>query len=91
MNDLRKELLGESTGLTTPKITINKKYIVILSTFVILGWYIGTLLFGTNSIIRLTDLQEEVNSLKNTVELLKNDNARLQKELFEIEQIRGEN
>ncbi len=55
----------------------------------IFGWYISMLLFGTNSVIRLSELRDELTLLKNNVEKTKQENAKLQKELFELKQLRG--
>ena len=92
MNEFREELLGGLEKSTTPsKPLFNKKYIFLSIVVLIFGWYIGILLFGTNSIIRLNELESELENLENKTEKVTKENAYLQKELFEIRQIRGEN
>ncbi|MCV6607204.1 MAG: hypothetical protein OIF32_03235 [Campylobacterales bacterium] len=92
MNSIRDELLeGESKRLTTPKFKINKKYLFIFIPLFVFGWYITVLLFGTNSVIRLSELSTELENLKNSVKIIKEENAKLQKELFELKQLRGTN
>ncbi|WP_200762820.1 FtsB family cell division protein [Nitrosophilus alvini] len=54
---------------------------------VLLGLYIGTLLFGKNSVEVLFELQEQEKLLKKEVNRLKQENAKLQKEYFELKQL----
>ena len=91
MNAIQEELLGESKKLALPNIKINRKYLFIFVPIVVFGWYIVILLFGTNSVIRLQDLTFELENLKDSVKTIKEKNSLLQKELFEIQQLRGIN
>ena len=91
MNAIQEELLGESKKLALPNIKINRKYLFIFVPIVVFGWYIVILLFGTNSVIRLQDLSFELENLKDSVKTIKEKNSLLQKELFEIQQLRGIN
>ncbi|MBD5166888.1 MAG: hypothetical protein HDT11_01065 [Helicobacter sp.] len=59
-------------------------WIVLLVCIALLGVYIGTLFFGANSLEVLLDLRQKQNALNIKVENLQNDNARLQKEYFEL-------
>lgn len=59
-------------------------WIVLLVCILLLGVYIGTLFFGANSLEVLLDLRQKQNALNIKVENLQNDNARLQKEYFEL-------
>ena len=59
-------------------------WIVLLVCIALLVVYIGTLFFGANSLEVLLDLRQKQNALNIKVENLQNDNARLQKEYFEL-------
>lgn len=50
----------------------------------IAGIYIGNLLFGSNSLSILLELQEKKEKMRQEVNFLTNQNAKLQKELFEL-------
>lgn len=50
----------------------------------IAGIYIGNLLFGSNSLSILLELQEKKEKIHQEVNFLTNQNANLQKELFEL-------
>jgi hypothetical protein len=91
LNAIQEELLGETKKLTLPNIKISRKFLYIFLPIVVFGWYIIILLFGTNSIIRLQDLSYELENLKDSVTTIKKKNSLLQKELFEIQQLRGIN
>jgi len=56
--------------------------IVVLS-----GIYIGVILFGQNSLEVLLNLEEYENFLQSEVSTLKVENASLQKELFELNEL----
>lgn len=56
--------------------------IVVLS-----GVYIGVILFGENSLQVLLNLEEYETFLKEEISTLKNENASLQKELFELKEL----
>lgn len=59
-------------------------WIVLVVCIALLGMYVGTLFFGANSLEVLLDLRQKQNALNIKVETLQNDNARLQKEYFEL-------
>lgn len=59
-------------------------WIVLVVCIALLGMYVGTLFFGANSLEVLLDLRQKQNALNIKVEILQNDNARLQKEYFEL-------
>ncbi len=51
------------------------------------GIYIGILMFGTNSLEVLFELQDYEEYLNTEIVRLKNENANLQKEYFELKEI----
>ncbi len=59
-------------------------WLVLLLAVLVLGIYIGTLFFGTNSLEVLLDLRKKENELNYKVEQLRSENAQLQKEYFEL-------
>ena len=63
------------------------KFSFLLSIVLILGIYIGVLLYGTNSLEVLFELQDYEYYLQNEIARLKSENADLQKEYFELKEI----
>jgi len=55
------------------------------------GIYIGIILFGENSLQVLLNLEEYETFLHEEVAELKNENASLQKELFELKELDPDN
>jgi len=87
MSDLLDEIEAEQSlparyfGLSWKKLSLFS-LIVILS-----GIYIGIILFGENSLQVLLNLDEYENFLVQEVSTLKIQNASLQKELFELNEL----
>ena len=65
------------------KLGITKLFLLI-SVIIALGFYVGNLLYGINSLSVLDNLTNKEVFLKTTIEKLKEENARLQKEYFEL-------
>jgi len=62
----------------------------ILSLFIVVlffGLYIGDVLFGKSSLDVLLNLQEDKDTLVSKIKSLKEENAILQKEFFELRQL----
>jgi len=53
----------------------------------VLGTYIGVLVFGENSLMVLNRLQKEQQSLKDERKQLQSSNQKLQKDYFELKQL----
>ena len=64
-----------------------RSLVLIFIGIVALGFYIGVLLFGENSILALNRLEREKQRLEQTERELKVQNQKLQKEYFEILQL----
>jgi len=64
-----------------------KSLVAILIGVVLLGLYIGVLLFGENSIPVLNKLKNEENYLNKKRQEIKISNQKLQKEYFELLQL----
>lgn len=64
-----------------------QKFFLLLALVIVLGIYLGVLLYGTNSLEVLFGLQDYENYLQNEVVRLKKENAELQREYFELKEI----
>ena len=64
--------------------------VIILAIVSGFGIYIGNLLFGTNSIEVLTNVQTQQSYLKQKLISLQKNNAKLQKEYFELKNLEPE-
>ena len=64
-----------------------KSILLILVGIVLLGLYIGVLLFGENSLTVLNRLEHDKERLKQERREIKTSNQRLQKEYFELLQL----
>lgn len=81
MNDIlrdfsrqRDELLGLSL----------RQLVIFVAIVFALGIYVGELLFGTNSLEIYMRLEDRTENLKNEVSALQRENAKLQKDYFEL-------
>lgn len=63
------------------------KFIILVTLISGVGLYMGLLLYGTNSIEVLTSLQDYQEYLQVEIDRLKNDNAELQREFFELKEL----
>jgi hypothetical protein len=79
--DTKQSLTQKYLGLSIGKFVA----LFLLVTF--LGVYLGVLLYGTNSLEVLFGLQEYEDYLKDEIVRLKNENAELQREYFELKEI----
>ncbi|WP_457749384.1 hypothetical protein [Sulfurimonas sp.] len=64
-----------------------QKFFLLFALVILLGIYLGVLLYGTNSLEVLFGLQDYENYLQNEVVHLKKENAELQREYFELKEI----
>jgi len=63
------------------------KLLFAVSVVLLLGIYIGILLFGDNSLEVLLQLEEYETYLQDEIKSLKSENASLQKEYFELKEL----
>lgn len=63
------------------------KFLFLLGVVLFLGVYIGILLYGTNSVEVFLGLEDYETFLQDEIVRLKNENAMLQKEYFELKEI----
>jgi len=64
-----------------------KSILLILTGIVALGFYVGVLLFGDNSLSVLTALQKEKRALTQERSSIKQHNQKLQREYYELLQL----
>jgi len=91
MNEFKEELVtqpssGRGGPLTSPYFKIFLLFFMIAVTAV----YVGNLLFGSNSYSTILYLEEHRDGLRAEIERLKEQNAKYQKEYFELKRIGGE-
>lgn len=77
----RQSLTERYLGLSLPKFLIAVFFVLVL------GTYIGLLLFGDNSLEVLLELEEYERYLQEEISRLKAENADLQKEYFELKEL----
>ncbi|PAF49805.1 hypothetical protein BKH41_00425 [Helicobacter sp. 12S02232-10] len=65
-------------------IYVNRAIIISFLILMVIGAYTGYLLFGTNSIEVLISVKDKRTSLQESVQTLQYENAKLQKQLFEL-------
>ncbi len=83
--------LEDSRDIIERYLGLRTKTFLLLATFVILmGIYIGVILYGKNSVNVLLQLQTYESYLHDEIKKLKHENAKLQKEYFELKEISGE-
>jgi hypothetical protein len=86
----QEELLADDLPKTWPEIHLGLtwKRITLIAVLVILaGVYLGNLFFGANSLDAMWQIQEYESTLSQEVKQLKEDNALMQKEYFELKEI----
>ncbi len=90
MRESVEELLEESKPKRGLTVSLLLKFGAAVAVIVAVGVYIGNILFGTDSVEVLIDLQNKKENLKREVQRLKEENAALQKEYFELKQLEPE-
>jgi hypothetical protein len=63
------------------------KFLLLIFLVLGMGVYIGIILYGTNSLEVFLGLQDYEQYLQNEIYRLKNENAELQREYFELKEI----
>ena len=63
------------------------KFFILLTLVLLIGIYIGIILYGTNSLEILVGLNDYSVYLEEEIDSLKKENAQLQREYFELKEI----
>jgi len=79
--DIPKSLAQKYLGISWTRLTIIGLIVIAF------GIYIGNLLFGDNSLAAFLELQEYQENLGIEVKKLKEENALMQKEYFELKEL----
>ncbi len=87
MSEILKEFEDETDKRESKKFSFYLKIFTLLVVVVGFGIYVGDMLFGVSSLDVLLDLQSEKKILQESVESLKQSNAILQKEYFELKDL----
>lgn len=91
MNEIRDELQKTPRGLTKTIFSKRNTRIVLLFCMTVLfAIYVGDLLFGFSSYSTILSLEEQKENITQEIEVLKVQNAKYQKEYFELKRIGGE-
>lgn len=80
-DDFDQSFSERKFGLSTPKFLL----VIAISCITLL--YLWILVFGDNSILILVDLEEYQDFLTDDIERLKSENAALQKQFFELQEL----
>ena len=82
------EDIDTSQGITQKYLGLSLgKFFLLFIIVILLGVYLGVLLYGTSSLEVLLNLQEYESYLSNEIIRLKSENAQLQREYFELKEI----
>jgi len=86
----KHQVLEEFKTPTKRSFFLILKISILVIAVVGLGVYVGNLLYGKNSLEVLLSLQDKKYLLKSEIQKYKNENAKLQKEYFELLQLEPE-
>ncbi|PAF42665.1 hypothetical protein [Helicobacter sp. 11S03491-1] len=81
---MKENLFPQGYARLWRKIYVNRVLIIIFLVLMATGAYMGYLLFGTNSIEVLISVKDKKAALQESVQRLQYNNAKLQKQLFEL-------
>jgi cell division protein FtsB len=87
----KDRVLDEFSNSKRERLTFVLKIASLVLMVVILGVYVGDLLFGKSSLEVLLNLQEKKSELKQQIKAYKKSNALLQKNYFELLQLEPDN
>lgn len=87
-NEELYDKIDNSQSVTQKYLGISfAKFLLMFFMVIGFGIYLGMLLYGTNSLEVLFGLQDYETFLQSEVDRLKNENAELQREYFELKEI----
>jgi hypothetical protein len=87
-NEELYDTIDNSQSVTQKYLGISfAKFLLMFFMVIGFGIYLGMLLYGTNSLEVLFGLQDYETFLQTEVDRLKNENAELQREYFELKEI----
>ena len=90
MNEILEELEQPKRRKTFDFSSGVWKLAALFALVAIFAVYTGSLLFGQNSVSTLFSLEDKRDHLKSEIEKLKEQNAKYQKEYFELKRLEGD-
>ncbi len=87
MNEILEEFEDDIAKRDSKGVSFYLKIVSLVVVVIGFGIYVGDMLFGKNSLDVLLNLQSEKQILEKSVDNLKNENAVLQKEYFELKDL----
>lgn len=87
MSEVLDEFESEREESLATKALFSLKILSLVVLVLFFGLYIGDVLFGKSSLDVLLNLQEDKDTLVTKIKSLKEENAILQKEFFELRQL----
>ncbi len=87
ISDIREDLLDYEEFEKRKDSRLYFKAAFLFLLVVLLGIYIGNMLFGDNSLEMMLSLEQKRDKLQKMTDELKKENARLQRKYFELKQI----
>ena len=82
------EGIDDTQGITQEYLGLSLvKFLILTSIVLAIGVYIGILLYGTNSLEIFLGLQDYEEYLQSEIHRLRDENAELQREYFELKEI----
>ncbi len=67
---------------------INRVWLIVFGLLLVTGLYLGYLLFGSNSVEVLLRLQSQKKHLLQEAQVIEAQNAHLQKQIFELKELK---
>ncbi|MDE7235906.1 hypothetical protein [Helicobacter japonicus] len=83
MTSMQQDLFEKPSRLWR-LLYVNRVWLIIFGILIVLGVYVGYLLFGNNSVEVLLRLQSQKNHLIKEAQKIEAQNARLQRQIFEL-------
>ncbi len=87
ISDIREDLLNYEEFEKRKDSRLYFKAAFLFLLVVLLGIYIGNMLFGDNSLEMMLSLEQKRDKLQKITDELKKENAKLQRKYFELKQI----
>lgn len=85
MQDFSEDIIGPE--LTPERDYTFVRYLLVISAVIMAAIFVGQTLFGKNSLEVYLTLQENEAVLKDKIDNLQHENARLQKQYFELKSL----
>lgn len=88
MRDIKDELLAHTNS--RPIIKIERNHLILFVVVLFFALYIYFILYGGNSILRLYELKDENQIIKEKIAKMTEENAKIKQYIYELKVIKGE-